>query len=85
MSSIALAEARVNSLKRGLSVCEIRDTKLRGFGVRVRPSGAKRLFVHAQHRGKRVGRQIGDANAMSLDAARPQAASMLAQSVPIGH
>ena len=39
----------------------IRDASLRGFGVL--PSGRKRFFVHCQHRGERVWKIVGDAEA----------------------
>ena len=51
---IALTDARVWALKKRKTTCDIRDGKLRGFGIRVLPSGAKRYFIHSQHRGRRV-------------------------------
>ena len=63
---------------RGPDAASIRDPKLRGFGIRVLPSGTKRFFIHIQHRGERVWQILGDANAMNLDEARSRAASMLA-------
>ena len=33
---------------------DIRDEDLKGFGVRVLPSGAKRFFIHSQHEGRRL-------------------------------
>ena len=36
-------------------------SELRGFGVRVAPSGRKRFFLHVQHEGTRVWRDCGDA------------------------
>ena len=77
MPNITLSEARVKALKPRNAAYDIRDAKLRGFGVRVLPSGAKRFFVHAQHRGERVWRIVGDANAMKPDEARARTASML--------
>ena len=56
-----LTDARVRALKPRKSAYDIRDSKLRGFGLRVLPSGAKRFFVHSQHRGERVWKIIGDA------------------------
>ena len=78
MPNIALSDARVKVLRPRRSAYDIRDAKLRGFGVRVLPSGAKRFFIHTQHRGKRIWRIVGDANAIDTDEARTQAASLLA-------
>ena len=78
MPNIALSEARVKAFMPRTSAYDIRDAKLRGFGVRVLPSGAKRFFIHIQHRGKRTWNIVGDANAISIDEARTRAASMLA-------
>ena len=46
--------------------------------MRVLPSGAKRFFIHAQHRRKRVFKIVADADATAVDEARARAASMLA-------
>ena len=78
MPNIALSDARVKALRPRRSAYDIRDAKLRGFGVRVLPSGARRFFIHTQHRGKRIWRILGDANAIDIDEARTQAASLLA-------
>ena len=78
MSNTPLSEARVKTLKPRNSTYDLRDAKLKGFGVRVLPSGAKRFFVHTQHRGERTWKMVGDANAMSLEEARKCSASMLA-------
>ena len=77
MSNLTLTDARVKAFKARKAAYDIRDPKLRGFGVRVLPSGAKRFFVHTQHRGRRVWHIVGDANAMSVADARTQATSML--------
>ena len=78
MPNIALSETRVKALSPRPAAYDIRDAKLRGFGVRVLPSGAKRFFVHTQHRGTRVWKIVGDANAMTLAEAHSRATSMLA-------
>ena len=78
MPSAALSEARIKSLKPRDSAYDIRDAKLRGFGVRVLPSGAKRFFVHSQHRGERFWKIVGDALTMRLEEARARAISTLA-------
>ena len=77
MPNVPLSKARVRALKPRKSAHDVRDAKLRAFGVRVLPSGAKRFFIHTQHRGQRVWKTVGDANAMSVDEARTRAASML--------
>ena len=78
MPNIALSEARVKALRPRPSTYDIRDAKLKGFGVRVLPSGAKRFFIHIQHRGTRVWKIVGDASAMTVDEVRARAASLLA-------
>ncbi len=57
---------------------DIRDGKLRGFGVRIMSGGAKRYFIHSQHRGKRVWQIVGDADALDVDEARSRATAMQA-------
>ena len=78
MLNIPLSEARVKALRPRPSAYDIRDAKLRGFGVRVLPSGGKRFFIHTQHRGQRVWKIVGDAGAITVDEARAWAASLLA-------
>ena len=78
MPNIALSEACVKALQPRQSAYDIRDVKLRGFGVRVLSSSAKRFFIHSQHRGTCVWKMVGDANAMSVDEARAGAASLVA-------
>ena len=78
MPNITLSDARVKALRPRPTAYDIRDAKLRGFGVRVLPSGAKRFFIHTQHRGTRIWKMVGDATAINVDAARARAASMLA-------
>ena len=78
MSNITLSEARVKALRPRPTVYDIRGAKLRGFGIRVMPLGAKRFFIHSRHRRQRVWKIVGNVGAMSVDEARTQAASVLA-------
>ena len=78
MPNMSLSDARIKTLKPRRSAYEVRDGKLKGFGVRVLPSGAKRFFIHNQQNGKRVWKTIADANSMHADEARARAAAMLA-------
>ena len=73
-----LTDARVRALKPRKSPYDIRDGKLKGFGVRVPPSGRKRFFVHCQHRGKRVWKIVGHAGIVNVKEARSRAAETLA-------
>ena len=79
MSHLSLTDARVRALKARKSTYHVRDAKLRGFGVRVLPSGAKRFFLHSQHRGQRSWHIVGDANALPVAEARSRALLMLAR------
>ena len=78
MPHLTLTDARVRALKPRRSTYQVRDAKLRGFGVRVLPSGAKRFFLHTQHRGQRSWHVVGDANALPVSAARARATSLFA-------
>ena len=80
MANRRLTQRLIDTLKPGKSVREIRDTELRGFGVRILPSSRKSYFVHAQNEGRRVWTKIGDAGAMPLADARDLARSHLAAS-----
>ena len=72
-----LTQARINALKPRNSVRNLRDGALKGFGVRVLPSGAKRFFIHSQTDGRRIWKIIGDADTLSLDEARRRAKDVL--------
>ena len=50
MSRTTLTEARIRALKPRKTAYILRDIKLRGFGLRVLPSGRKGFVVHCQHR-----------------------------------
>ncbi len=78
MPRTTLTAARIKALRPRKTPYDIRDTKLRGFGVRVLPAGGKRFFVQCQHLGERVWKIIGDAGTMSLDEARASAVETLA-------
>ncbi len=78
MPGTTLTDARVRALKPRKASYDIRDAKLRRFGVRVMPSGRKRFFVHCQHRGNRVWKIVGDVGEIGVDEARSRASGMLA-------
>ena len=48
MPKVILPDARVKALRPRKTAYDIGDGKLRGFGVRVLPSGRKRFFVNCQ-------------------------------------
>ena len=56
MPRTTLTDARVAALKPRKTAYDIRNAKLKGFGVRVLPSGCKRFFVHCQHAASASGR-----------------------------
>ncbi|MYA86893.1 MAG: tyrosine-type recombinase/integrase [Boseongicola sp. SB0662_bin_57] len=78
MASATLTDARVRALNPRKSARDFRDGKLKGFGVRVLPSGGKSYFIHCQHEGTRIWKIVGDAAAMNANEARSRAAAMLA-------
>ncbi len=78
MPNVRLSESRIEALRPRKSPYDVRDSDLKGFGVRVLPTGAKRFFIHSQHEGRRVWKTVGDAGDIGLDEARRQAAELLA-------
>ena len=78
MATLRLNERRVNALKPRKSAYDVRDRDLKGLGVRVLPSGAKRYFVHTQHQGRRVWKIVGQVGAICVDEARDRARSLVA-------
>ncbi len=78
MAATKLTQARLHALRPRKTVRDVRDAELRGFGVRLYPSGRKCFFIHSQHEGKRVWKIVGDAACLSVEDARTRARSMLA-------
>ena len=78
MATLRLNQRRVDALKPRKSAYDVRDRDLKGFSVRVLPSGAKRYFVHTQHRGRRVWKIVGHAGAIGADEARDRAKTLVA-------
>ena len=78
MSARNLTQARIDALAARKTVRNIRDSTLKGFGVRVLPSGTKRFFIHTQKDGRRIWKIVGDANTVSLDEARRRAEDLIA-------
>ena len=78
MRNLLLGQGCVNRLKPRSSTYDIRDTDLKGFGIRVLPSGKKSYFLQTQYEGRRRWTRIGDADAMAETEARSQARSVLA-------
>ncbi len=75
MATNRLTQHRVDTLKPGSKIRDIRDRDLRGFGVRILPS---RYLLHSQANGRRVWYAIGDAEDISLEHARSKASILLA-------
>ena len=78
MPKTNLTDARIDALGPRRTTYDLRDGKLRGFGLRVLPSGKKRFFVHCQHDGKRVWKIVGDFAEIGIAEARDRATRMLA-------
>ena len=76
-AALRLNDRRVDALRPRKSTYDIRDRDLKGFGVRVLPSGAKRYFIHSQLQRRRLWKIVGHAGAIyaRLDAAARQDAA----------
>ena len=78
MATHRLTQRRVDALKPRTSIYDLRDTDIKGFGVRILTSGRKRYFLHIQVDGRRAWHAIGDGDAVTLDEARKKARGILA-------
>ena len=78
MATTRLTEARIAALRPRKTTRDVRDAGLRGFGVRVYPTGRKCYFIATQFEGERLWKIVGDAADMSTGEAREQARTMLA-------
>ena len=78
MARTRLTQACINALRPRKTVRDIRDADLKGFGVRVYPTGRKCFFIHGQHEGVRIWKIVGDAASLGVKDARARARSMLA-------
>ena len=66
MPRAQLRQAQVDRLFPRRTRYIVRDSEVRGFGVRVSPSGRKRYVLQAQHEGTRIWRDCGNALSVSL-------------------
>ncbi|MDE0174380.1 MAG: hypothetical protein OYH76_23135 [Defluviicoccus sp.] len=73
MPAVRLTQRRVDALRPRRKVRDVRDAELKGYGVRMMPSRAKRYFIHTQHRRRRVWKTVGNAATPSEAKARAQA------------
>ena len=80
MATTRLTQARVAAFRPRKTAWNIRDAGLRGFGVRVYPTGRKCYFIHTQFEGQRIWKIVGDAAGMNVDDAREEARAVLAAS-----
>ena len=78
MSRTRLRQEQICRLRPRRRTYAVRDSALRGFGVRVAPTGARRFFLQVQYAGTRVWKDCGDAAAVPLAEARDRAVAELA-------
>ena len=78
MATLHLTQHRVDTLKPRKNILDVRDTELKGFGIRIMPSGTRRYFVHSQHEGRRIWKTFDDAGTVTVTQARQRARVMLA-------
>ena len=57
----------IETLKPGAKPYFIRDTKCKGFGVKVNPSGSVKYYAETKHQGKTNRKTLGEYPLLSLD------------------
>ncbi len=70
MATTRLTQARVEALRPRKVNRDVRDASLKGFGIRVYPTGRKCYFIATQFEGERIWKIVGDAADMSTGEAR---------------
>ena len=78
MATLYLTQHRIDALKPKKVILDVRDTELKGFGIRIMPSGTRRYFIHSQHEGRRLWKTFDDADTVTVTQARHRARAMLA-------
>ena len=78
MTTIRLTQARIEALRPRKASRDVRDANLKGFGIRVYPTGRKCYFIATQFEGQRIWKIVGDVDDLSMSEAREQAREMLA-------
>ena len=78
MATLHLTQRRIDTLKPKKVIQDVRDTELKGFGIRIMPSGTRRYFIHSQHEGRRIWKTFDDADTVTVVQARQRARVMLA-------
>ena len=80
---VRLTDAGVARLKPGGTEYIVRDSRVAGLGVRVRPSGHRSFVWHGTVSGKAVRTTVGSAALMTVEEARSQCRALLDGSHPI--
>ena len=78
MATSQFTQARIKALRPRKASRDVRAASLKGFGIRVYPTGRKRYFIATQFEGQRIWKIVGDAADMGPGEAREQARVMLA-------
>ena len=80
---VRLTDAGVRRLKPGGTEYIVRDSRIAGLGVRVRPSGHRSFVWHRTMNGKMVRTTVGPAALMTVEEARSACGALLDGSHPI--
>ena len=80
---VRLTDAGVRKLRPGSTEYIVRDTRVAGLGVRVRPSGHRSFVWHGTVNGRVVRTTIGSAALMTVAEARSQCRALLDGSHPL--
>jgi len=82
-SKVRLTDAGVARLKPGGTEYIVRDTRVAGLGVRVRPSGHRSFVWHGTVSGRAVRTTVGSAALMTVEEARSACRALLDGSHPL--
>jgi hypothetical protein len=82
MSQVAITNRTLDNLKPSIKPYFLRDSTLKGFGVKVNPTGTVKFVVEVWHEGRSSRKTLGDYPILDLQQARIDALTYLSKVKP---
>ena len=77
MSHISITSKLLNTLEASVNPYFLRDSNLKGFGVKVNPSGSIKFIAEVKRKGKSKRKTVGEHPILSLQDAKSEALAFI--------